>query len=330
MSTRIDPHVHCRDGSQTYKTTIKEVLEVAQSQGVDIVFDMPNTEPPIISVTDIQERLSLVPQSEQNRYFLYVGLTADTQQIIHAVSCWHSFPKVIGLKMFAGRSVGSLAVVNDDAQKNVYRILAERAYKGVVAVHCERELDLKVDLWDSARPASHSDARPKIAETHSVENQIKFAREAGFNGTLHICHVSCPESVAIIKSANADFSNEFKITCGVTPHHLLFSTVDQKNFGLFGNMLKVNPPLRSEKDRKALLECLLNGEIDWIETDHATHTLAENLSTSALSGIPSLFFYKHLVEEYLPNMGASEDFIEYITFRNIVDAFSPKLDRLVS
>ena len=326
---RIDPHVHCRDEKQAYKTTIGEVLKTATEQGVDIIFDMPNTEPPIVSDIDVAKRLSLVPLRKLDKYFLYVGLTAESHQIRSAVNCWHKWPQVIGLKMFAGRSNDSLSVIADEAQKNVYRVLVEEKYKGLVAVHCERESDLIPDFWKPSRPVSHSEARPKIAEIRSVQNQIKFARDAGFTGTLHICHVSCQETVNAVILARADSNNLFKITCGVTPHHLLFSTTNQLNFGLMGNMLKVNPPLRDEIDRKYLLQCLLRGEIDWIETDHAVHTLTEKLSASALSGIPSLFFYKHLVEEYLPNAGASQGLIDVMTCYNIVKAFSPKLDFLL-
>lgn len=321
---RICPHVHCRDEEEAYKTTIAEVLAHAKAQGVDIVFDMPNTKRPILTAGDVRRRLKLVPISEKERYFLYVGLTADSDQIEEAVRCWNIFPEVVGLKMFAGRSVGPLAVIEREDQRSVYKYLAEYGYTGLIAVHCERESDMGLVKFDPNCPVSHSLARPKIAEINSVRDQIEFAREAGFKGTLHICHVSCPESVALVQEAKLQ---GMKITCGVTPHHLLFSTQMQAAMGLGEVMFKVNPPLRDEEDRIALLECVKRGEIDWIETDHAIHAVWEKFGEPFLSGIPSMFFYQRLID-YLLLSGVSEEQIASMTFWNIVKAFSPKLDHL--
>ena len=66
-SIMIDPHVHCRDGKQAYKETIEHVLKVAQEQGVKKIFDMPNTDPPILYEKDVQERLKLVPEYPPSR-----------------------------------------------------------------------------------------------------------------------------------------------------------------------------------------------------------------------------------------------------------------------
>ena len=331
MKMRIDPHVHCRGGNQSYKTTIAQVLQAAKLQGVDIIFDMPNTNPPILTSNDVANRLLLVSPSEQERYYLYVGLTADQNQVRGAVDCWNNFKKVIGLKMFAGHSVGSLAVIEDEDQQHVYNILAKSRYRGVLAIHCERELNLKPDLWDPSQPASHSLARPKEAEVNSVRNQIRFAMEAGFKGVLHICHVSCPETVEVIEQARKNFGDRIKITCGVTPHHLMLSIEDQIALDAIGmgNLLKVNPPLRGQDDRAVLIQNLVDGDIDWIETDHAPHSMDEKFAPPYMSGIPSLFFYKKLLDMLSINIGMDESFIETITFDNIVKAFSPKFDHLL-
>ena len=191
---RIDPHAHCRDGEEAYKETISHTLQLAEEQGVGMVFDMPNTNPPILNMVDVWRRLSIVPieKKEREMYRLYVGLTSNPKQIEEATRCGTHFPRVIGLKMFAGTSIGSLAVTEDEDQKNIYKTLACLDYTGVLAVHCEREQDLRPDLWNPMAPLTHSLARPKVAEINSVANQIKFAIETGFKGTLHVCHVSWP------------------------------------------------------------------------------------------------------------------------------------------
>ena len=197
----IDPHVHCRDGKQRYKETIEHVFEIAERQGVEKIFDMPNTDPPILYESDIQERLKLIPKSQKENDFLYIGATADDKQLRGAVRCYNDYKEVVGIKLYAGKSIGDLAVISIKEQKKVYKILSDLEYKGVIAVHCEKESCLKPDLWNPLNPITHSFARPKEAEIESVKDQIKFSRETGFNGILHIVHVSCPESVELIDEA---------------------------------------------------------------------------------------------------------------------------------
>jgi len=318
---RIDPHVHCRDGKQNYKTTITRVFEIAGRQSVDIIFDMPNTDPPIVLPLNVARRLALVPQEKLDKYFLWMGLTSNSDQIESAVRCHENEPRVIGFKLYAGESVGDLAVTEIEEQFGIYKNLASLGYEGVLAVHCERKDLLKTELWDFHNPISHSWTRPKEAEIEAVENQIDFVRKSGFKGTLHIVHISCPESVALVGEARKSGIN---ITCGVTPHHLLY--VDEIQSGhSAGLMYKMNPPLRRLEDVEALRYCLLRGEIDWIETDHAPHAVGEKLFSPHLSGFPSLFLYRELVEKFLPKVGASKELIEAMTFGNIVKTFGKKL-----
>jgi len=273
---RIDPHVHCRDGRQNYKTTITRVFEIADQQGVDIIFDMPNTNPPIVLSLNVAQRLALVPQEKLSRYFLWMGLTSNSDQIESAVRCHKNEPKVIGFKLYAGKSVGDLAVIETERQFEIYKNLASLGYEGVLAVHCERKDLLKPELWDSHNPISHSRVRPKEAEIEAVKDQIDFVRKSGFRGTLHIVHISCPESVALVREAR---KVGMKITCGITPHHLLY--VDEIQSGHPGGLMwKMNPSLRSLQDVEALRCCLLRGEIDWIETDHAPVSFRISLSIS--------------------------------------------------
>jgi dihydroorotase len=178
------------------------------------------------------------------------------------------------------------------------------------------------DLFDPEDPYTHTKARPKEAEIESVKDQIKFAREANFEGTLHICHVSCPETVDLIDDAR----KYMKITCGVTPHHLMWSADEMLNRP-DGLIYKMNPPLGGDEDVAGLRDRLRDGKIDWIETDHAPHALGEKLfgmnndKRKSPSGFPSLYMYKKCVEEFLPSIGVSEDLIKKLTYTNIKDAF---------
>ncbi|MFA5931702.1 MAG: dihydroorotase [archaeon] len=317
---RIDPHVHFRDEEQSYKETIAHGLKTAKEQGVDIVFDMPNTFRPVIDEQRVKERLALVPKGEEKRYYTYLGVTKEVDQLKKAVEIVKTNERVCGLKMFAGKSIGTMEIIEEEEQKKVYLTLAEAGYTGVLAVHCEKESLMKGN-FDCKEPFTHCIVRPESAEIESVRDQINFATGANFKGTLHICHVSCKETIELINEAKR--IGKIKVTCGVTPHHLLWDCEKMKE--PLGLLYKMNPPLRPEYDMMGLRESLKKGEIDFIETDHAPHTIGEKLHAGFLSGYPSLYLYKNLVEEFLPSLGLSKEEIEALTFGNIVKIFKLKL-----
>ncbi|PIW93010.1 MAG: dihydroorotase [Candidatus Moranbacteria bacterium CG_4_8_14_3_um_filter_43_15] len=316
---RIDPHVHCRDGKQSYKETIKHAFEVASFQGVTKIFDMPNTDPLITTERHVQERLKLVPKERINDYYIWIGVTVNERQLKEAVKCWENYKNVIGLKMFAGRSVGDLTVAEKNDQKKVYEILAGLDYPGVIAVHCEKESFLKNDLWNPKNLITHAEARPKESEIESIKDQIELAKGAEFSGTLHICHISSPESVELVEVARSDM----KMTCGVTPHHTIWS--DEMLARPDGLLYKMNPPLRDRESVEKLREYLRKGKIDWIETDHAPHAVGEKMFEPYMSGYPSLYLYKNFMEDFLPGIGVSQELIEKMTSGNIYKTFGDKL-----
>ncbi len=321
----IDSHVHCRDGKQAYKETIKHALEVAHSAGVDAIFDMPNTDPPITNTFLAEERLRIAESCNSSVFYgLYVGLTSDITQIKEAVDCWKKlFPRVVGLKMFAGKSVGELSVIDANEQMKVYKTLSSENFSGVLVVHCEKESFMRPEEWSINNPVSHCNARPSISELASVNDQILFALNAGFCGHLHIAHVSCPESVEYINMMKKNYP-QLKLSCGATPHHLFLNEEFMK--GENGRLLKVNPPLRNREEQRKLLEYLKKGMIDWIETDHAPHSLAEKLNSPFMSGIPWLDQWPDIIE-LLKKEGLTEEEIENLTFNNASKVFGIGIKR---
>ncbi len=314
---RIDPHVHCRDGKENYKETIEHTLKLCDEQGVDIIFDMPNTNPPILTRNDVEQRLQLVPQSARHRYRLFIAATPSAEQIKEAIKAYSDFQEVIGIKMYAGSSIGTLGVISEYEQQGIYKMLVESGFKGVLAVHCEKE-SYCTKTFDPHKPLTHAHARPPEAEINAVEDQIKWSKTLGFEGHLHICHISTAESIAMV----ADARKTMKISCGVTPHHLLWST--SQMLTQEGLLYKVNPPLRDIKQTVALRQALKQGQIDWIETDHAPHPISEKLFPPYLSGFPSLCLYKSLVEEILPYWGFKEEQINSLTYSAIIKTFDER------
>jgi len=324
----IDPHVHCRDWNQSYKETIKHALHVAERAGLSGIFDMPNTDPAIISRELVEKRLNDAKKCNSKVFYgLYIGITADKNQIREAVETWREyFPKsdskvgVIGLKMFAGKSVGNLGIIKEDEQRLVYKTLAEQKYPGVLAVHCEKESLMRPELFNPENPRTWSFARPPESEYESVNDQIKFDEESGFEGNLHICHVSCPESFEMIREAR----KKINITCGVTPHHcsISYKMIPESGKGL---TFKVNPPLRDTGRTNKLYSLLGAGAIDLIETDHAPHTLKEKLEEPYMSGFPGLHNYPNFIKHLENIAGFSHEQIENLTHKNIESIFNIKI-----
>lgn len=315
---RIDDHVHFRGGRQIYKgCDIERGLKLAESQGVYMVFDMPNTDPPIIRRVDVEKRLEMVPKGFEERYRLYIGATTDPSQLTEAMNCYDDFEQVIGIKAFFGSSYGPLLVGKPEEQRLLYITLARGGFEGVLAGHCEDEEIIQKNkcIWDPCHPISHSFARPKKAETKSVADQIRLAIGSGFKGTLHVCHVTCPETVDIINMSKS----ELKIACEVTPHHLLWDSEKMRPYP-GGLLYKMNPPLRKVEDVIGLRRRVMGRKVDCIGTDHAPHALAEKFYPPHASGYPSLYEYQNLLE-LLRKEGTTEQLIDEMTHDNIVREF---------
>ena len=108
------------------------------------------------------------------------------------------------------------------------------------------------------------------------------------------------------------------VSCDACPHHLVYSFEQMK--GEDGLLLKMNPPLRDRASRRGLLQCLKDGKICWIATDHAPHTLKEKMDIPYMSGIPGLAWWP-LFERFLDNEGFSGAVRERLTFTNAIERF---------
>ena len=313
----IDPHVHCRDEEESYKG---ETISNCLKHGFPI-FDMPNTKKPVITRQRALERIKL---ADSENYFLYMGLTANEKQIEEAVSAHNELsPKVIGLKMYACHSVGDLDVISEEEQKLVYKTLGRLNYYGVLSVHCEKESLMRKELWSASNPKSHSSARPSGSEVASCTDQISFALSNNFKGHLHITHVSVPETAKLVYEAKG----LMKISCGATPHHsLLGALMDYENLNPVKSLyLKVNPPIRGKKESDEILLMLKEGMIDFLESDHAPHSLDEKLNPPHLSGIPNLKFVRSYIKKFREK-GFSEKRLEEITSSKIKDVFNVQIN----
>ena len=300
-----DAHVHFRDWNQSNKETIPHGMLTGAKAGFDVFFDMPNCNPPLTDRETIEARIRKGIEAEQAikeqgfnvHYHTYAGVTADKAQLIEVIKAYNDlFPRVCGLKMFASQSTGNMGITEEDQQREIYRTLTEENYRGVIAVHCEKESLFKV------QETSHSRKRPAVSEEQSVKDQIRFAEKAGFKGTLHIAHISTCGALNAVREARE--RNIIRITCGATPHHILLNNQAETD------IIKMNPPLRNESDRNAIWNSLFDGTIDWVESDHAPHTLEDK--KNGASGLPGfegmLQTIRKLREAEMPEERLSELF----------------------
>lgn len=313
----IDPHVHLRDWSQSSKETVEHGLRVAKAVGITRVFDMPNTNPALTDRETILDRLALggeaVKKVKGVSYHVWGGLTSKPSQIQEMVETWFElYPMVIGLKLYAGQSTGSMGIIDYESQKRVFTELSKNGYPGVVAVHCEKESLLCPSKFVPGKWETHSSSRPVQAEVQSVKDIIAIAKETGFKGTLHIAHVSTKDAIEEVKAAKKSGMN---ITMGATAHHALLTVEDAADHDRY---LKMNPPLREASDRDAVFAALLDGSIDWIESDHAPHTLEDKEKGS--SGIPGFAGTMILIDR-LRQSGIDKERLSDLCYKNVCKTF---------
>ncbi len=322
----IDVHVHLRDGVQSEKETLVHGMQTAALLKMTALFDMPNTVPPLTTEEAIVQRIATgraaaMQSSEASLFYgVYGGVTADASQLGALVDLHRSlFPALVGLKLFAGHSTGNMGLTTYEKQRAVYRHLAQVGYSGVLAVHCEKESLMRPNLYDPERPESHCAVRPAEAEIASVADQIEAVRESGFSGNLHICHISTSGAIGLVSSARKE---GMRITCGATAHHAL---LNESVAGTPGHLCRMNPPLRSESDRSAVFSGLLDGSVDWIESDHAPHTIADK--AAGASGVPG-FAGTALLIRSLRRAGAKEAHLRRLCGERALQVF--KMDLPIS
>ena len=288
MPAFIDTHAHFRDPGQTQKEDIASGSQAAARGGYGTLVLMPNTNPVVSSEraalynNDLAEKTGLVNVIQS------VSITKDFdgETISHLEKL---DAKKVPLITEDGKEVASSSVM-----LSAMKVAAQK--KLIVSCHCEspslaqeaRELRAKAlkalnsgKKNDAAKFFTEANVLLALAEDTATLRNIRLAEEAGCR--LHLCHVSTERCILAVRESRARGNK--KLTFEVTPHHLGLSTAKKEN--LFHI---VNPPLRSESDRTALVEALLDGTATCIGTDHAPHT-AEDKKNGApgFSGIETAF-----------------------------------------
>jgi len=258
----VDVHVHLRDPGLTEKETIETGTMAAAHGGFTTIGAMPNVEP----VPDTPEKIALMVAENQTKANVHVAQYAS-------ITTNRSGDELVD---FSGvKRAGAFAVSNDGSgvqtAGTMYQAMCGAAKAGLtLAAHVEDD-SLTMGGVMNAGPVADKLGLPGImgiSESSQIARDVLLAEASGVH--YHVCHVSTAESVRVIRDAKRAGIN---VTCEVSPHHLLLTDAD---ITMDNPMLKMNPPLRSPKDRAALIAGLLDGTIDMIATDQAPHTDAQN------------------------------------------------------
>ena len=256
----VDLHVHFREPGFSYKETIASGSMAAAASGYSAVFTMPNLNPVPDTIEHLQEQLDIIERDSVIGVHPYASITVGQKGAGELVDFDVLAPYVKGFSD-DGRGVQSEELMRE-AMKRC------RAVDRVMVAHCEVEALLNGGYIHAGEYAKKHGHRGIVSESEwkEIERDIRLVEETGCR--FHICHISTKESVALIREAKA---KGLPITCETAPHYLLLSDKDLQEDGKW----KMNPPLRSEEDRLALVEGIKDGTIDCIATDHAPHSAEE-------------------------------------------------------
>lgn len=256
----VDVHVHLREPGFSYKETIKTGTLAAAKGGYTAVCPMPNINPVPDSVENIKTELDLIKKDAVINVYPFASITKGRKGGGELVDFDALKNYVVG---FSDDGTG--------VQKEQDMALAmEKCAKlgKIISAHCEVNDLLKGGyIHDGEYCKTHGHKGIcSASEYEQIERDCKLAKEKGVH--YHVCHISTKESVDIIRRAKAEGVN---VTCETGPHYLTMCDKDLQEDGRF----KMNPPLRSEEDKQALLQGILDGTIDVIATDHAPHSAEE-------------------------------------------------------
>ena len=298
-----DVHVHFREPGFSYKETIASGSAAAAHGGYTAVCTMPNLDPVPDSAEHLQVQLDAIKRGAAIKVLPYGAITvgekgerlADMEAMSDKVCAFSDDGK---------------GVQNDEMMREA--MTAAKRLGKIIAAHCEDNSLLfggYIHDGEYARMHGHRGIS-SASEYKQIERDLRLAEETGC--AYHVCHISTKESVELIRQAKA---RGVDVTCETAPHYLVLCDEDMLEDGRF----KMNPPLRSREDKKALIEGIKDGTIDMIATDHAPHSAEEKgrgleKSLMGVVGLETAFpvLYTELVRK---NIITLERLVELMSFK---------------
>ncbi len=282
-----DVHVHFREPGFSYKETILTGSMAAAHGGYTAVCTMPNLNPVPHNTENLNKQIEIIKKDSIIDIYPYGAITENEQ----------------GEKLADLNGMSDLCIAFSDDGKGVQNadmmekaMLTAKELNKIIVAHCEDNSLLFGGYIHEGAYAKANGHKGICSESEwgPIKRDIELAKKTG--AKYHVCHISTKESVELIRKAKADGVD---ITCETAPHYLLLDEKDLKEEGRF----KMNPPLRSNEDRLALINGIKDGTIDMIATDHAPHSDEEKSkglkgSAFGIVGLETAFplLYTYLVK----------------------------------
>jgi dihydroorotase (multifunctional complex type) len=277
----IDEHVHLRDEGRAYKEDFTSGTAAAAAGGFTTVLDMPNNDPVTMSTQTLRTRM----RTAQNKILVNVGAYSEFPRKLSEIEEIVGIGAV-GFKLFMGSQIGGLNIDDNQTIKDGFKETAK--FNLPIAIHAEDKtmLEANEEKLKQAKKIGTADflrAHTEAVELKAIQRLLKLSQQTDVR--IHFCHVSTQEGLNAIAEAK---KSGRKVTCEVTPNHLLLSSDDLK---LYGSMAIMAPPLRNKTHVEALWKGLEDGTIDAIGSDHAPHAQSEKSAINVWDvkvGVPGL------------------------------------------
>ncbi len=254
-----DVHVHLREPGFFYKESIETGTKACAHGGYTLVCSMPNLKPAPDNLDNLNLQLDLIEKGAVITVKPYGTITVG--EMGECLSDMEAMAPYVAGFSDDGKGVQSESLMRE-------AMLKAKSLGKIIVAHCEDNSLLYggyIHDGDYAKAHGHKGICSE-SEYGPIARDLKLVEETGC--AYHVCHISTKESVQLIREAKA---RGLDVTCETAPHYLTLCDKDLQEDGRF----KMNPPLRSEEDKNALVEGILDGTIDMIATDHAPHSAEE-------------------------------------------------------
>ena len=288
----VDVHVHLREPGFSFKEDMASGTAACARGGYSAVCSMPNLNPVPDSLQNLREQLDAIEKKAAVRVYPYGAITVGERG--------ERLADLEGLAPYVIAFSDDGKGVDDDGLM-LEAMQRAKSLGKIIAAHCEDKRLIGGCINDCEYAVKHAlKPLPAEAEWRQIARDAELVAKTGVS--YHVCHVSAKESVEIIRQMKR---GGLDVTCETAPHYLTLTDAMLENDGRF----KMNPPLRAEADRIALIEGIEDGTVDMIATDHAPHTAEEKSrglkdSLFGIVGIETAFsvMYTYLVKEGVISM----------------------------
>ena len=277
----IDGQVHFREPGLTHKGDLYSESKAAVAGGVTSFIDMPNTLPNVLTMEILEEKYELAAEKSLANFGFFLGVNGDNLNEVIKLDT----AKLLGVSddgLYFTKK-GNLLADNPETMEKLFANC-----ESIIAIHSEKEQIIEENeksyrekFGEDVPIECHPIIRSERACFEATQRAISIANK--YNARLHILHLTTEAETHLFR--NDIPLQEKNITTEVSVHHLWFS---DKDYSRLGSLIKWNPAIKTENDKKGLLKALLDDRIDIVTTDHAPHTLEEKQKQyfQSMSGAP--------------------------------------------